>query len=70
MPKTEELKVEPKIKAEPKIEKVKAEPKIEQEKSSNAPKKRGRPRKKTKIDVKPLATAGRSKKKDGDNKND
>lgn len=43
--KTEELKVEPKIKAEPKIEKVKAEPKIEQEKSSNAPKKRGRPRK-------------------------
>ena len=33
-------------------------------------KKRGRPRKNTKKDVKPLATAGRSKKKDGDNKND
>lgn len=38
--------------------------------TTTVPKKRGRPRKKTKIDVKPLATAGRSKKKDGDNKND
>lgn len=33
-------------------------------------KKRGRPRKNTKKDVKPLATAGRTKKKDGDSKND
>lgn len=33
-------------------------------------KKRGRPRKNTKKDVKPLATAGRSKKKDGDSEND
>lgn len=39
--------------------------------TTTAPKKRGRPRKTTtKIDVKPLATAGRSKKKDGDSEND
>ena len=50
--------------------KGKKEKKATRTATTTATKKRGRPRKTGKIDVKPLATAGRSKKKDGDSKND
>lgn len=64
----EDEKEEPKKKEQVKKEKT-TETKTKK-KTTTTPKKRGRPRKNVKIEVKPLATAGRTKKKNGDNEND
>lgn len=56
-------------KKEEQVKKEKTTETKTKKKTATTPKKRGRPRKNAKIEVKPLATAGRTKKKNGDNEN-